>query len=83
METVREVCVTPLVKVDGVEACVGMVDKITDLLASKEHLVALESTEPGQLAMARFSEDQLLYRPQGQGERGWDGQVHRFWEWRA
>ena len=67
---------TPLVKVDGVEACVGM-------LASKEHLVALESTEPGQLAIARFSEDQLLYRTQGQGERGWDGQVHRYWEWRA
>merc|ERR1719318_1719897 len=62
VETVREVWVTPLVKVDGVEACVEMVDKIADLLASKEQLVALESTQPGQVAVARFSEDELLYR---------------------
>ena len=37
--TVREVWVTPLVKVVGVDVCVEMVDKITDLLASKEQLV--------------------------------------------
>ena len=29
VETVREVWVTPLVKVDGVEACLEMVDKIS------------------------------------------------------
>ena len=37
--TVIEVWVTPLVKVDGLDACVEMVDKITDLSSSKEQLV--------------------------------------------
>ena len=37
--TVREAWVTPLVKVDGGDACVEMVDKITDLSSSKEQLV--------------------------------------------
>ena len=47
---------------DGAEACVEMVDKISDLLASKEQRVALERAQPGQVAVARFSEDELLYR---------------------
>ena len=32
-------------------------DKISDLLANKEQLLVLESKQPGQLAVARFSED--------------------------
>ena len=62
METVREVWVTPLVKVDGVEACLEMVDKISWLLASQEQFIGLERTQPRQLAVVRFSEEQLLYR---------------------
>ena len=62
METVREVWVTPLVKVDGVEACLEMVHKISWLLASQEQFIGLERTQPRQLAVVRFSEEPLLYR---------------------
>ena len=52
----------PLVKVDRVEECLEMVDKVSLLLASQDQLNGLERTQPGQLAMARRSEDQVLYR---------------------
>ena len=53
---------TPLVKVDGVEACLEMVDKISWLLASQEQFIGLERTQPRQLAVVRFSEEQFLYK---------------------
>ena len=57
--------VIPLVKVDRLVVCLEMADKIYLLLASQEQFIGFERTEPRQLAVARFSEDQLLYRCRG------------------
>ena len=43
VEAVSVVWVTPFVKVDGVKACMEMVDKISKLLANQDHLIPVES----------------------------------------
>jgi hypothetical protein len=50
-----------------VEACLEMVEKISKLLATRAISFPIESPQSGQLAMARFSEDGLLYMGQGGG----------------
>ena len=47
-----------------VEACLDMVEKISKLLATRGISFPIESPQSGQLAMARFSEDGLLYMGQ-------------------
>ena len=57
VEAVSVAWVVPLVKVDGMSAC-------KDNVATQDHLFPVENPQPGsgQMAVARFSENAMLYR---------------------
>eukprot|EP00092_Neocalanus_flemingeri_P020850 GFUD01022588.1.p1 GENE.GFUD01022588.1~~GFUD01022588.1.p1 ORF type:complete len:1341 (+),score=457.64 GFUD01022588.1:113-4024(+) len=62
VESVRMVWVTPMAKVDGIQASQELVEKVTEVLATQDKLATLASPQIGQMAVARFSEDDMLYR---------------------